>query len=100
MVALLQKKVSYMRWSFYGSLFSQRLQYTFSKCIITKQDVLKKRKIPYNGLKIEIYEFNHFSYSPQKVFLYEVETFWSLLSKYIYIFSYYVYFHRTGCPRK
>ena len=42
----------------------------------------KKRKIPYNGLKIEIYEFNHFSYSPQKVFLYEVETFWSLFNDY------------------
>ena len=50
----------------------------------------KKRKIPYNGLKIEIYEFNHFSYSPQKVFLYEVETFWSLLSKYIYIHTYFM----------
>ena len=87
MVAL-QKKVSYMRWSFYGSLFSQRLQYTFSKCIITIQDVLKK--VPYNGLKIDIYEFNQFSCSPKKVFLYEVETFWSLLSKYIYIYTYFM----------
>ena len=50
----------------------------------------KKRKIPYHWLKIEIYEFNQFSCSPEKVFLYEVETFWSLLSKYIYIHTYFM----------
>ena len=46
----------------------------------------KKRKIPYNGLKIEIYEFNQFSCSPEKFFLYEVETFCQ--NTYIYIYTY------------
>ena len=99
MVAL-QKKVSYMRWSFYGSPFSQKLQYTFSKCIITIQDVLKKRKKPYNELKIEIYEFNQFSYSPKKFSCMRLRLFGAFCQNtYIYIYLFYVYFHRTGCPK-
>ena len=48
----------------------------------------KKRKIPYNGLKIEIYEFNQFSCSPEKVFPYELELLWSILSPiHVHIYS-------------
>ena len=43
-------------------------------------------KIPWNRLKTEIYDFNQYSCSLEKVFICEVETFWSLLSKYIWIF--------------
>ena len=32
----------------------------------------KNWKIPWNGLKIEMNDFNYFSCSPEKVFLYEV----------------------------
>ena len=52
----------------------------------------KKRKIPYNGLKIEIYEFNQFSCSPEKFFLYEVETFCQNTYIYIYIYILYIVF--------
>ena len=101
----LQKKVSYMRCSFYGSLFSQRLQYTFSKCIITIQDVLKKGKYHIMGKKLKYMNsitlvtlpkkfsfmrwrlFGAFSMIiaaiPKNVFFYEVEPFVSILSKYI-----------------
>ena len=55
--------------------------------------------MPWYGLNIEIYDINHYSCFHKKVFLYEVEPFWSLLS-HIYIPLFKVNFHHTGCPKE
>ena len=61
---------------------------TYSKCIFCIQvtGCPKNWKMPWNGLKTEVYDFHEYSCSTEKLFLYEVVPFWCHCPKYIDIF--------------
>ena len=95
-MVVLQKKVSYMRWSFFGNVLSQRLQYTFSKCIITIQDVLKKGNYHEMGQKLKyMTSINLVALSKKFTFVR-----WRLFGAFSQnTLQYLQYLHRTVCPK-
>ena len=95
----LQKKFSYMRWSFFLKPFVPNIQINLFQVYSDHTGCPKKLKIPVNMLKIQIYDFKHYSCSQEKVFLYQAEPLGSLQSQ-IHRYLFELYFHHTGCPKK
>ena len=83
--------------AFFGSLLSQILRYAYSMCIFTIQGVLKWT-MSWNGLKIEMYDFNHYSCSPKKSLW--GWAFWDPLVPNTKIYLFKVNFDHTGSPKK
>ena len=77
------EKVFHCELEPFGNLLSPIHGHTYSKCIFTIQGVLKMKKMPWYGLKIEINDFNQYNCSPEKVCLYEVEFLGALCPKYL-----------------
>ena len=68
-IKLLPEKVFPYELELFWSLLSQIHGHTYSKCIFTIQGVQKKWTMPWHRLKMELYDFNHYCYSPKKKFM-------------------------------
>ena len=93
------KKFSLMSWSFLGAFCPQSMDILIQS-IFSPYRVSQKWKMPRNGLKVEINDFNQFNCYPEKVFLYEGEFFLEAFCTKDLNILFKVYFHYTGCPKK